>query len=401
MLKRDVLAMNFDKSVDLTIISNILMADGIGRQGLGLIEAVNDKLSLNVLQLPPKSYKDISPEVLKVLIKPFNNFGKIAFWTSILGTNAASIKQHSAITSPLKIAYSMFESDAIPKIWVDTLNSIYDMVIVPDNYLVSIYVNSGVKIPIFVIPLGIYVQDLLNLPFKSAAGNPFTFGMSAGFWKRKNHIKLLEAFSKRFGNDEKFKLKLHGRFGPFKSEVEKAVKELGLKNVELFSTPFSVKDYNQFMNEIDCYVFPSMGEGFSVTPRESLALGKPCIVTNNTAHKTICDSGYVVPLLANKKIPAVYEVFGNQIIGNFYDCDVNDLSKSMMNVYDNFDEFSKKAQLGREWVKQYLWSELAPTYLNIFKPKLIELKKSNVVNKNGFQTNNENLFRKMQELLND
>lgn len=387
-----------NSNIDLTVISSVLMADGIGRQGIGIIDALSNDLTINALQLEPKIYKDVPPNVLKVLIKPFNTFGKVAFWTSIIGLSPNCIQSHKNISSPLKISYSMFESDAIPDLWVNVLNSYYDIVVVPDNQLVQVYINSGVKIPIFVIPLGIYVEDLLKKPIKTVPGNPFTFGMSAGFWKRKNHIKLLQAFSKKFGNNNKFKLKLHGRFGPYKSEVEKAIISENINNVELSTLSFSVKDYNEFMDEIDCYVLPSMGEGFSITPREVMALGKPCIVSNNTSQKTICDSTYVVPLKSNKKIPAIYEVFGNKIIGNYYDCNTDDLSNLMGDVYENYDQYLQQSQKGRDWVKQYLWSELKDTYLNLVKPSNILLGNTNKIDNYQFQTNDKNLFKKMKEL---
>jgi len=384
--------------IDLTVIGNVLMADGIGRQGIGLISAIHDKLNINTLQLPPRNYKDIPKDLLKVFIKPFNGFGKVSFWTFILGTNKDFINVHKSISSPLKIAYSMFESDSIPALWTNILNSYYDMVVVPDSYLVSVYKNSGVKIPIFVIPLGIMIEDLLQVPQKEAPNKVFTFGMSAGFWRRKNHIKILQAFGERFGNDPKFKLKLHGRSGPYRYDVEKAVRAANYTNVELISSSLSVKDYNLFMEDIDCYVFPSMGEGFSITPREVMALGKPCIVSNNTSQGTICKSGLVVSLNSTKKIPALYEVFGNQTIGNFYDCHLKDLTNAMVNVVENYDKYLEKAKLGREWVKQYLWTTLQPTYLNLFKPKDIISGSTNLVTQDIFQTNDSKLFSKMRDL---
>ena len=54
--------------------------------------------------------------------------------------------------------------------------------------------------------------------------------------------------------------------------------------------------YIEFISTFDCYVNLSKGEGFSIPPRESLALGIPCIISDNTAHKTICDSGLVLPV---------------------------------------------------------------------------------------------------------
>ncbi len=381
---------------DLTVATNINFADGIGRQGLGIIGCVRDSLEINALQLPPIIYKNIPKDVLNVLIKPFHEFGRVTFWTYILGLNENIIDVHKSIKSPIKIAYTMFESDAIPKLWINILNTYYDMAVVPDPYLVNVYKNSGVKIPIFVVPLGIIIENLLERPIKTKVNDPFVFGMSAGFWSRKGHIDVLKAFAKSFGNNSKFKLRLHGRFGPYRAEVEKAVIQSNLNNVELLISPLSPIDYDDFMDSIDCYVFPSMGEGFSITPRETLALGKPCILSNNTCHKTICNSGFVVPLQSNIRIPAIYEVFGNQTIGSYFKSNIEDLSKLMEDVYNNYNVFLEKASGGREWVKQYLWPNLKPTYLNLFKPKSIELSADNYIDSNVFRTNSKVLFNKIK-----
>lgn len=388
--------MDENKNIDLTVVTNVLISDGIGRQGIGLIGALHDQFKINALQMPPKMYKDIPKEALRILIKPFDGFGKVTFWTYILGLNEAAIETHQRISSDIKMAYSMFESDAIPKLWVNILNKYYDMVVVPDPYLVNVYKNSGVKTPIFVVPLGIMVENLLARPAKTKANDPFTFGMSAGFWKRKNHIKLLEAFGKKFGNDPKFRLKLHGRFGSYQDEVAKAVAHAGYSNVEFLNSPLSMQGYDDFMDEIDCYVFPSMGEGFSITPREMLALGKPCILTNNSCHKTICDSGFVIPVACNMKTPAHYEIFSNQQIGWYSDCTASDLIDAMSNVVENYDQHLQQAQGGREWVKQYLWSSLKPTYVNLISPKNITRGSVNHVGPDSLTTDNDKLYQKLK-----
>ena len=387
----------YNKNIDLTVIGNVLWGDGIGRHSPAIINTLYDQFSINALQLPPCNYSNIPKEALKIFMQPFTGFGKVSLYVYILGLDNKAIDIHRRISSPIKMAYSMFESDAIPKLWVNILNTYYDMLVVPDPYLVKIYKNSGVKIPIFIVPLGIMVENLLARPIKTKANDIFTFGMSAGFWKRKNHIKILEAFGKKFGNDPKFKLKLHGRFGSFKSEVEKAVAQANYKNVELLSSPLSMQAYDDFMDQIDCYVFPSMGEGFSITPREALALGKPCILSNNSCHKTICDSGFVIPLASNVKTPAHYEIFKNQQIGYYSDCSVVDLADSMKKVVDNYDQYLSQAHGGREWVKQYLWSSLKPTYLGLINPKNIVKGLVNEVGPNCLTTDNDKLFKKLND----
>ena len=380
---------------DLTVITNVMLADGIGRQGIGLINCLKNDLSINVMKMQPCSYAGINLEIITILNKPLTEFGKVSFWTYILGINDKITKIHKLLNSEIKIAYSMFESDAIPKLWVNILNSYYDIVVVPDKWLIDVYKKSGVIKPIFVLPLGIIIDNLLNKPLKSKINNTFTFGLSASFHGRKNHIKVLNSFKKIFGNDPKFQLNLHGRFGPIENQVKNAVTESNLKNVKLYCGAMSPQQYDSFMENIDCYIFPSGGEGFSITPREVLALGIPCILSNNTAHKTICETGLVIPLKSEKKIPAIYEVFGNKQIGNFFDYKEEDLIKLMKDVIDNYGQYLEQSNKGREWVKQYTWDNLKNKYINLFKPKNIILSKENLITEDKLETNDSILYKKL------
>ncbi len=389
--------MNFDRP-DLTVATNVLLSDGIGRQGIGLIQTLYDDLSINALKFEPSLFNGITDsKTIAVLSKPFTSFGKVTFWTYILGLNENIIQLHEKIDSEVKIAYSMFESDAVPKLWVKILNKYYDILLVPDKWLVNVYKSSGVNIPIFVLPLGIIIkEDWLS---KSHSKNEiFTFGMTGGFWERKNHIKTMQAFLEAFRGNDKVKLKIHGRFGPYKNNVLQAYQNLGSPdNIEIISQSLNTEDYSSLMENIDCYVFISKGEGFSITPREAIALGKPCILSKNTAHRTICDSGLVIPIEANIKVPAYYEVFGQQI-GNFFDCHTSDVTEAMLNVYQNFDRYQEKVKSGPKWIEQYLWSNLKKRYLSIIRPGKVILGNSNEIHEDCVETTSKALQMKLNRV---
>lgn len=385
--------------IDLTIACNLKMADGIGRQGIGILSAVKDDLQTNIL--PTSSLCDLTdvPEDLYFYFQNQNKeTGKITFWTYILGLHESAIQQHKNLKSPIKLAYSMFESDRIPNLWVRILNSYYDAVVVPDQYLVTVYENSGVKIPIFVLPLGIFAEHFLSAPPKTKANEIFTFGMTAGFWERKNHIKTMEAFQLAFGSREDIRLKLHGRFGSAQKKVEETFRKLNCSNIELDSRPLTQEEYFQWFSSLDAYVFPSQGEGFSITPREALALGIPCLLSTNSVHHTLFQSGFFISLKSEIKVPAKYEVFGNQEIGFFYDCSVEDLAAGMREIYDNYQQLLERAQSGREWVRQYLWPELKPYYLSLFKPQEIRTGE-NKIEKEYLQIKSPKLLQKYQNIM--
>lgn len=386
---------------DLTVATNILLSDGIGRQGIGLIQTLYNDLSINALKFEPILFNGITDsKTLAVLTKPFTGFGKVTFWTYILGLNEKILPAHQQIDSDIKIAYSMFESDAIPKLWVQILNKHYDVLMVPDKWLVQVYKSSGVTIPIFVLPLGIIIKDEW-LKHNHTKNDVFTFGMTGGFWERKNHIKTMQAFLDVFGGNEKVRLKVHGRFGPFKDKVIEAYQKLGSpSNIEMVSQMLGTDDYAKFMESIDCYVFISKGEGFSITPREAIAMGKPCILSKNTAHRTICESGFVVPVEANIKTPAFYEVFGQQL-GSFFDCQKSDVSKAMLDVYNNYEQHQEKVKNGgADWVKQYLWSELKQRYLTAIKPNKIVMGSKNEIHDTHIETNSKQLYSKYKKAFN-
>lgn len=354
--------------VDLTICSNILPYDSIGKHGIGVLSCVHKDLDTNFMKIGSPNYRDVPAELMMSLAKPFTGFGKVSLWTYILGLNEQMMGVHKKVRagSPKTIALSMFESDKIPGFWAQIINDYYDQVIVPDSWLIDVFQNSGVKKPITVIPLGCCLEPFLNAPPHQPSG-PFTFGLSAGAWQRKNMVKLIQAFSGLYRNNPAFQLKLHVRFGPHTDKIQEAVVTAKTNNISIKFGPMSDKEYLEFMKTLDCVVIPSQGEGYGIPAREAIALGIPAIVSNNTAHKTICDSGLVVPLKADIKMPAIYEVFGNKQIGNYFDCIVQDLQDRMDYVVENYSSLLEKSITNREYARQFLWSSLRDKYLEALK----------------------------------
>jgi hypothetical protein len=129
-----------------------------------------------------------------------------------------------------------------------------------------------------------------------------------------------------------------------------------------------------------------------------MALGIPCLLAHNSAQMTITNSGLVQQLRASRKKPAKYEVFGNQVIGSYYDCQVDDLADQLVFMVDNYDTLLRQAPACREWAQQYLWSSLKPLYLNLLRPQQIELAQMNSVDAQVFKTSDKKLYAKMKEL---
>lgn len=387
---------------DLTVIGSMKYADGLDRLSIGFIDCLYKELNINFLSPNPIDFFDLPPTVQQVINKQESLFkhktGKVALFLSNpkhLYSNAISLLPNSDI----KIAYSMLESDSIPKEWAKIFNNRFDAVVVPDQWLVSVYKKSGVKIPIFILPHGIYLKEFLEYEKRyrsSDSSLPFLFGCSAVFSDSKNQKLLVKAFHKEFGNNPKVRLVLHGRRGDSES-VFRLTQKLKTTNIKIINRVLSKSEYLEYMASLDCYILVSKGEGFSVTPREALALGIPVILSNNTAHKTICKTGFVRSVKSDIPEDAYYIKF-NDICGKKFNCHLSDISEALRDVYNNYNSYVEKAKLGKEWVKQYQFENLFPKFISLFKPKKVLLADINSIKEDGLLTNSKNLFNKYQNV---
>lgn len=387
------------KDYDLTVVGPILFPDGIGRLSILFMDMLKSDLKINCIS-NRQSLTDVPKGVQAIVKNPDKRAGNVALLTDFLWVKTFHAMGQNMPDSLIKIAYSMLESTAIPEQWVIVLNTKFDAVVVPDISIKEIYMNSGVKIPIFELPHPIYIEEFLGRQLKTKKNKPFVFGMSAGLFRRKNHLMLLNAFAETFGNNPKVKLKIHSRFGDLAvmRSLEKKIRLFNFKNIEFIRQAFSRSEYIQFMSSLDCYVLLSRGEGFSVTPREALALGIPCILSYNTAQITICDTGFVKSVASNRMEPAFYDMF-DRICGADFNCTKADVKKALQEVYTNYNTYLLKAHEGREWVKQYQMPNLKQKYLALIKPKKVLLSDKNCVTDDYLETDSKALFEKYSLLI--
>ena len=222
-------------------------------------------------------------EVKKIVRKANRNLGNVVlFEGSVWTPHTFDYQLLEAPSQPdeIRIAYSMFESTEIPHEWTFILNRHFDAVAVPDPFLVEVYQNSGVTIPIFLLPLGRNLQPYLTYAKKRDEKKPFTFGNFCSCLDRKNHLTLIRAFAKAFGNNPNVRLILNMRtiYNPGLLEsIREEMGKLRLKNISLTTLELSQNSQLDLMNELDCYVSLSKGEGFSILPREALSMGIPVI----------------------------------------------------------------------------------------------------------------------------
>ena len=388
----DKLVYGSEQDFDVTVVGSAKFADGRGRLSIGFIDYFKDKLSINYLPTMNPDFMDLNDDVKNIILDKNKTPGKVAILFDPLYPNNVSHMPNSII----KIAYSTFEATKIPDYWVKAINEKIDSVVVPSQVLVDIYKKSGVKKPVFFMPHGIYIEEFLNEPIKRNKNRPFVFGSSAGFWEHKNHELLLRAFIMKFENNPDVKLKLHGRIAEkhIIDRIFNIIKERNIQNIEIILKKLSREEYLEFMKSLDCYVIVSKGEGFSVTPREAAALGIPTIISNNLAHTELARTPYFKPVRSDiAERSNFYKNFGCDC-GFCFNTDQYELENALEDVYNNYDLYLERANLAREWVKQYTYPALEKKYFSMLKPKNVILGDKNIIDDNYLMTDSKELYEK-------
>jgi len=103
---------------------------------------------------------------------------------------------------------------------------------------------------------------------------------------RKNFVGLLRAFSrlKRRGEFRNLKLLKVGKAGgteaQFREHSLRAVSELGIAPDVIFTDYVAEEDLPAYYSGAECFILPSLYEGFGFPPLEAMACGCPVIVSN-------------------------------------------------------------------------------------------------------------------------
>ncbi len=168
------------------------------------------------------------------------------------------------------IAIVPFETTLIPQSWVSRLN-FFDALFVPCEQNVKMMRDSGVTVPIEVIHWGVDTERFYEVD--RADDGVFTFGTMGALSIRKGTNILVNAFERAFPNQSDVRLicKTSNRGYPFMSKDRRI-------EVQMEAVPHQDL-MDQFFKRVDCFVFPTLGEGFGLTPLEAMATGIPAIVT--------------------------------------------------------------------------------------------------------------------------
>lgn len=259
----------------------------------------------------------------------------------------------SWFASPFKrnIAVVPFETTVIPRSWIGRINS-FDALLVPCEQNIEAFRSSGVKVPIELIHWGVDPQRHRPL-VRDGDRSIFTFGTMGALSTRKGTDILVDAFQAAFPTEKDVHLICKTSFNnyPFMVPDKRVEVQLGT-----FTNEEMERDFSQ---RIDCFVFPTRGEGFGLTPLEMMATGVPAIVTgwSGPMEYMTPETGWLI----NHGMTRA-EVFTNEVYkeecGDWAEPSRDHLIELLRYAYNHRDEVKQKGDAAAKYVQEkWLWKD--------------------------------------------
>jgi len=188
---------------------------------------------------------------------------------------------------------------AMPFFELDTFNplekrdlSAPDMLFVSSEWAKSIIEKNNVTTPTSVIPLGVDVSVFDYKKYNKT--NPkYTF-VNIGKWEiRKGHDFLCDVFKNAFPFENDVELIIcaseHSSYSSKEEIIKWKEKYSNDKRIKIIPGVESHQQIAKIIAESDCGIFPSRAEGWNLELLECMAMNKPCIATNFSAHTEFCN----------------------------------------------------------------------------------------------------------------
>lgn len=265
---------------------------------------------------------DCGPELLGLRDREVD--AEVLFVNLPQGWWGAALQRYPGARAAVSTAW---ETDRLPRGWADELNRA-DLVLVPSGFNRRVFVESGVRVPVEVVPHG--ARPVAPVPggsFGAVAPGDFVFYTIAEWRARKALPELVRTYLETFSADEPVALVIKT------SDLDHdAVREVGQRLVSDPPAPYIrswwtlahiVAEYprpakihliagrgpersiDQLHTRGDCFVSLSHGEGWGLGAFDAALHGKPSIVTGWGGQLDYLGDDY--PLLVDYRLGRVVE----------------------------------------------------------------------------------------------
>lgn len=245
------------------------------------------------------------------------------------------------------VVFTMWETDSLPAEGVRQLNR-SGLVIVPSRWGARCFRDSGVSVPIEVVPLG-HDPEVFQPSSGVNSSEECTFGTAGALDEggmRKNVQRVIDLFRRTFAGEKSARLKV--KITPRSPRVE-TYKD---SRIEVIDTSLSPTALAAWYRSLDCFVNASAGEGFGLHLLEAMACGVPLISTTFGGVGAFFDSrvGYEV---GYKLVAARNAIYG----GNWADPNDGELAERLREVFRDRAKARRLGAAAAEHAQQFRWED--------------------------------------------
>lgn len=270
-----------------------------------------------------------------------------------------------------RVLFTMWESSQIPRAlraWAPHLRRA-SLVLVPAEHSRRVIHDACPDVPVELVPLGLDVEDWPFMDRSDRRGDrPFVFLQVGDLSVRKGFVQSYMAFRAAFGDSRDAVLVYKVRGGSdlnlivYRGKTTQVIGDDGnavrdatgapveVWNREPWRYRLNTTDPNvmtlrgnwrraalmRLYQHADCFVWPTLGEGWGYPPREAAATGLPVITCAHTGQTDAGDWAYVIPHRDNA-VRAIFNAWGGDC-GFFPAPDVDALAERMRWIFEHRDE---------------------------------------------------------------
>ena len=273
-----------------------------------------------------------------------------------------------------KIGYFVWESTRCYEPFFRKLKEC-DQIWVPSKWQADCTIAQGADAEkVKVVPEGVDSSVFFPENIKCPS-DKFRFLIFGRWDNRKSTIELIRAFKNTFGHNPNVELLISVEdhfnadgLGSTENRLKKY--DLISENIKILNFP-SQKEYVNILKSGHVFLSCSRSEGWNLPLIEAMACGTPSIYSDCSGQlEFAAGKGIAVKIVGEIETKHFYAP-GAACQGNWYEPDFKDLESKMVEVYNNYEFYKKKAiEESKDIIERFSWDNAAKTASSLIKDLL-------------------------------